>query len=66
MTTEKKPPLRTLFCIGINQNFFDSTQAARVRHFQRKFRSCRLGRLIQIKHFDHVWKHGQRGAFLME
>lgn len=27
MTTEKKPPLRTLFCIGINQNFFDSTQA---------------------------------------
>ncbi len=52
MTTEKKPPLRTLFCIGINQNFFDSTQAARVRHFQRKFRSCRLGRLIQIKHLQ--------------
>jgi len=27
MTTDKKPALRTLFCIGINQNFFDSTQA---------------------------------------
>lgn len=25
MTTETKPPLRTLFCIGINQNFFDAT-----------------------------------------
>ena len=25
MTTESKPPLRTLFCIGVNQNFFDAT-----------------------------------------
>lgn len=25
MTTSTKPPLRTLFCIGINQNFFDAT-----------------------------------------
>lgn len=25
MTTENIPPLRTLFCIGINQNFFDAT-----------------------------------------
>lgn len=24
MTTENKAPLRTLFCIGINQNFFDA------------------------------------------
>ncbi|MBV5296402.1 MULTISPECIES: hypothetical protein [Curvibacter] len=27
MTTETKIPLRTLFCIGVNQNFFDATQA---------------------------------------
>jgi hypothetical protein len=25
MTTDKTPPLRTLFCIGVNQNFFDAT-----------------------------------------
>jgi hypothetical protein len=26
MTPETKTPLRTLFCIGVNQNFFDATQ----------------------------------------
>ena len=25
MTNDKTPPLRTLFCIGVNQNFFDAT-----------------------------------------
>lgn len=27
MTPETQTPLRTLFCIGVNQNFFDATQA---------------------------------------
>lgn len=27
MSTSDKPALRTLFCIGINQNFFDATGA---------------------------------------
>ncbi|MEH3085720.1 MAG: IacB protein [Xylophilus ampelinus] len=25
MSSDRKPPLRTLFCIGVNQNFFDAT-----------------------------------------